>query len=425
MKLRHYLSIGVAVVFAGTMINNAVALESDQLPADSLTNAHVKSKLITPHAHLNGQAHARHGIPFIDSLVNWNDHYFADGFDSLGNPNREWYTNTVGNPPQHKGTTLINAPIVPVIMDLRNADGTTRNLVSNPAAFVQPVLDSPVFSNAVWTSSPVPTQITDAVQRAEYFDQAKDDWHTLLGPSVKPARRMVINQSPTGQPPVYIFSLNPDGSCCRFILVEINTFVNALFPATATDTTTPVGAAENAGDITTKDMSTFLFPNVFLYEGTRANCCVIGFHTYDFEPADPNTNNTEKRYVMNYSSWISPGIFGGGFQDVTALSHEIAETYNDPFVTSDGVHNITPWWSSDGQCQNALETGDVIEGLANPTFPTLMPNGFTYHPQTEALLPWFQRQFPSSAIHGAYSYPNESVLPNLSPPNLKPADCGF
>ncbi len=424
MKLRHYLSIGVAAVFAGTMINNAVALESDQLPAGSLTNAHVKSKLITPHAHLNGQAHARHGIPFIDSLVNWNDHYFADGFDSLGNPNREWYTNTVGNPPQHKGTTLINAPIVPVTIDLRNFDGSPRfvngkPLISSPEAFVQPVLDSPVFSNATWTSSLVPTQITDAVQRAEYFDQAKDDWHTLLVPSVKTPRTMVLLRG------TYAFALNGDGSCCRFIEVEVNTFVNALFPATATDTTTPVGAAENAGEVTTKDMSTFLFPNVFLYEGTTSNCCIIGFHSYDFEPADPNTNNTEKRYVMNYSSWISPGIFGGGFQDVTALSHEIAETYNDPFVTSDGVHNITPWWSSDGQCQNALETGDVIEGLPNATFPTPMPNGFTYHPQNEALLQWFQREFPSSAFHGAYSYPNEFVLTALSPPNLKPADCGF
>ena len=41
-----------------------------------------------------------------------------------------------------------------------------------------------------------------------------------------------------------------------------------LFPPTATDTTTVMGAAENAGDITTKDMSTFLFPNVFLFNGS-------------------------------------------------------------------------------------------------------------------------------------------------------------
>jgi hypothetical protein len=415
------------MLWAAAFANKAFALENDQLPSDSnLLNAGTKSKALTPHAHLNGQAHARFGVPNIDSLVNWNDHYFADGYDSAGNSNRHWYTNTVGNPPQHKGTTTINAPIVPVIMDLRDSAGNPRfvnghPLVSSPVPFVTPVLNSPVFSNATWSSSSIPTQITDAIQRAEYFSSAKDDWHTLLGPIVRTTRTMTINQSPAGQPPKYVFVLNADGTCCRFILVDADTFVNALFPATASDTSTPVGAAENAGDITTKDMSTFLFPNTFLYFNNNPNdCCVIGFHTYDFEPADPNSGNIEKRYVLNYSSWISPGIFRGGFQDVTALTHEIAETYNDPFVTSDNVHNVTPWWlSPNGNCQNDLETGDVIEGLPNGVYPINM-NGMTYHPQNEALLQWFARTFPSDALHNAYSYPDETVLPTLGPPLLKP-----
>src|ERR1700746_2825079 len=75
-------------------------------------------------------------------------------------------------------------------------------------------------------------------------------------------------------------------------------------------------------------------------------CCVLGFHSYDFEPGVPSNGNLERRYVLNYSSWISPGLFGGGFQDVTALSHELSETFNDPFVASDGIHNVTPWWLS-------------------------------------------------------------------------------
>jgi hypothetical protein len=233
-------------------------------------------------------------------------------------------------------------------------------------------------------------------------------------PAVKTMRTMVLNRG------TYAFALNLDGTCCRYILADANTFVNALFPPTASDTTTPIGAAENAGDITTKDVSTFLFPNTFLYDGTTANCCILGFHTYDFEPADPNTGNTEKRYVVNFSSWITPGLFGAAFQDVTALSHEIAETFNDPFVAGDGVHNLTPWWiAPNGLCPNNLETGDVIEGLPNATYPVTM-NGMTDHPQNEALLQWFTREFPSSAFHGAYSYPNESVLPTLGPPLLKP-----
>src|SRR5205807_4885993 len=47
------------------------------------------------------------------------------------------------------------------------------------------------------------------------------------------------------------------------------------------------------------------------------------FHSYDFEPGDAANGNTEKRFVLNYSSWISPGLFGESFTDVTALSHEV------------------------------------------------------------------------------------------------------
>ena len=145
---------------------------------------------------------------------------------------------------------------------------------------------------------------------------------------------------------------------------------------------------------------------------------MVGYHTYLFEPStDP-----EKRWVLNYSSWTTPGLFGPLFSDVTALSHEIAETYNDPFVVSDAVHNLTPFWlSPNGNCQDILETGDVIEGLPNSTFPILM-NGFLYHPQNEALSQWLKFESPSSALGGAYSYPNTSVLTQLSPPQK--LNCG-
>jgi hypothetical protein len=37
-----------------------------------------------------------------------------------------------------------------------------------------------------------PPKITDAVQRAECFNIAKPDWHTLLQPSVKTTRTMKV-----------------------------------------------------------------------------------------------------------------------------------------------------------------------------------------------------------------------------------------
>jgi hypothetical protein len=207
----------------------------------------------------------------------------------------------------------------------------------------------------------------------------------------------------------YRFALNADGTCCAFVLIDEGAFINAFFPAAATDTTTPIGAAENAGDIRTRDLSTFLFPNAFLFD-SDGNCCVIGFHTYDLEPGGAANGFREKRYVLNYSSWISPGIFGDPtFGDISALSHEMSETFNDPFV-----NNATPWWlAPNGLCQNNLETGDVIEGLPNAQFPIVL-NGATWHPQNEALLQWFAGVTPSSAINHAYSYPDTNVLTSAS-----------
>lgn len=58
----------------------------------------------------------------------------------------------------------------------------------------------------------------------------------------------------------------------------------------------------------------------------------------------------------------------------------------------------------------------MIEDLPDATYPITM-HGFTYHPQNEALLQWFEfQQPPSTAIDGAYSYPDESVLTGPSAP---------
>ncbi|GAC1650721.1 MAG: hypothetical protein NVS9B15_10450 [Acidobacteriaceae bacterium] len=209
----------------------------------------------------------------------------------------------------------------------------------------------------------------------------------------------------------YRFALNSDGTCCAYVLIDEGAFINALFPATPGDTTTAVGAAENAGDILTKDLSSFLFPNAFLYtNGDPRQCCIIGFHTYDVEPGSAANGNREKRYVLNYSSWVSPGVFADPtFTDVVAMSHEVSETFNDPFV-----NNATPWWlSPNGNCQNNLEDGDVVEGLPNAQYTVALNSG-TYHVQNEALLQWFAGIIPSSALHKAYSYPDTNVLTSAS-----------
>jgi hypothetical protein len=390
------------------------SMETDQVPISFALNANPHTLRANTAAGGGVLGNRSNGsLLGIDSLSNWSSYFYYPGVDSNGFPQFTWQYTMVGNAPFSQGadderqgeTTRVGAPVVAVNLDLRNFDGSPRfvgghRLFSDATQFVAPVLSSPVFSKTSYSSSEDPTQFTDAVQRAEFFHKADDEWHTMLRARVGTPRTMVLIRG------TYRFALNADGTCCAFVLINEGDFINALFPATATDTTTVIGAAENAGDVRTRDLATFLFPNAFLYIGNPGNCCIIGFHTYDLEPGGADNGFRERRYVVNYSSWISPGIFRDPtFGDVSALSHELTETFNDPFV-----NNATPWWlSPNGNCQNNLETGDVIEGLPNAQFPIVL-NGFTYHPQNEALLQWFAGVTPSSAINHAYSYPDTTVL---------------
>ena len=387
----------------------------------------------------------------FDSIPYFEGSFETAGYGPTGAPQNKWYYSMAGQSPNEGETTRFRSPVIPVSIELLAADGTQgyyngQPLYYDATQYVSAFVKSPVYRNSRYSSSQDPTQITDAIMRAEFLGRNGSDngngnqggwrnwqgggnqqqgggqqqgdsgnWHTLLSPAVRDNYVMKI---PYGY---YYFAPNTDGSCCSFILVDYNTFGNLLIPPTTPDSTTAVGNAEITGEITTKDISTFLFPNTYLYFGTPGNCCVLGFHTYDNEAGTPQNGNLPRRYVLNYSSWISPGIFAGGIQDVTALSHEMAETFNDPFVASDGIHNITPWWlSPNGNCQDNLEVGDVIEGLPNDTYPVTI-DGFAYHPQNEALLSWFEFQSPSQAIDQAYSYPDESTLTALSP--VEPLNC--
>ncbi len=418
-----FLTLTVGLVATGARAN---ARPLDQVTTDALTGHR-------PHAgerpQLDGRgpiqvSGAHGGLAGIDSIANFTGQYSYPGVDWQGNPQSVWPWAMVGRSPRTNRTSIIGAPIIPVSIDMRNADGTPRyvngqRLFMDATQFVRPVVNSPIFHPVKWPTSEFPTQFLDALFRAQFWrgagdgdfdrgDHVSELWHTFLLPVPRTPRVMKLNAG------TYHFALNADGTCCAFVLVDSEAFGNALFPATADDTTTPIGAAEHAHEMTTKDLSTLLFPNTFLYDnGDPSQCCTVGYHAFDMEP-DAQGNFT-KFYVMNYSSWVTPGLFGPDFADVTALSHELSEAFNDPFVGFDGVHNMTQWWQAPwGLCQNNLETGDVIEGLDNVSYPVTI-DGFTYHPQNEALLQWFAGESPSSAWHGAYSFPDPTVLTAPAP----------
>ncbi|MBO0754707.1 MAG: hypothetical protein J2P54_02520 [Bradyrhizobiaceae bacterium] len=402
--------LGIIGISAVLMASPVHALEPDELPLGYPLG------LNAPLGFANEGGRVATGSPLgVDTIPTFESYFYDPGFNANGIHQYTWQYRMVGRTPVTGGendngddtpVTRIRAPVIPVTVDLRNFDGSPRfvngqPLISSPAAYVAPTLASPIFQPAGYSSSFTLTQFTDSIMRAEFYGVASQHWHTLLDPSAKPGLTMVLLAG------TYRFALNSDGTCCAFILVDRNTFRRALFPAGGP--TTVIAQAIAAGYITTQDISTFLFPNTLLYwNGDVNQCCTPGFHNYAVAAGDQSNGWKERRYVFNYSSWMTAGVYRN-WADVAVLSHELSETFNDPFLG-----NVVPWWlAPNGNCRNDLETGDVIERLPN-AMKLIDMGGTAYHVQNEALLQWFAGQTPSTAINGAYSYPD----PVLTTPSV-------
>ena len=286
------------------------------------------------------------------------------------------------DPATSNSETIVDVAIIP--FDFVFADGASLDAGGKVAN----VLGSPNFQHAPYTSGT--TQFGDAVQRAEFWPHVSTtspNWHTLLTstPTVYPTQ---VIQVPQGQATVLV------GRVSHKVLAlmsdswfsdRLNQVINDLH---IPSTTLPV----------------VLTYNTFLYQHSLSNCCILGYHG---ATRSLNGNGNQQIQTFIFAAWTDPNIFSAGIEDVLPLSHEISEWMNDPFI-----HNFVPPWQFPGvpgSCQGNLETGDPVEVLANPDFPVTI-NGFTYHPQIEAILPWFTREVPSSAISGAYSYPDTTKL---------------
>jgi hypothetical protein len=384
-------------------------------------------------APLGVAAAAKRNLPAIDTLIHFSGQFTSPGFDNDGNPQSVWPYTMVGRDPAQNRTTRFRAPIIPLIVELLDATGAVGKTATGAplrqvtgADTLSLVLNSPVFEKFPFSNGNV--QLTDGMMRAQFFhagdrsrdgDGDRDDqgYHTVLQPVVVTARTV---QLPFG---TYRAIPKPDGTCCVAILAEANELVNHLFPPTADDTTSVLGAAEHAGDIRPADITTVLARDVVLFKGTLDNCCITGFHTVDVQPGTPANGNRERDFVMNFSSYSSDNFALPNVQDISTLAHEMEELFADPFVT-----NTTPWLLAidpitlRSQCQNLLEVADVVEVMFQNQTYSATAHGRTYHPVNAALLSWFASESPSSARLGALSYPDETAITSLSPGPLLP-DC--
>lgn len=295
----------------------------------------------------------------------------------------------VGNNPMVKEstpTTKVGVDVIPVKLVFSNGTmdpsvATAGCSTKTPLALTQ---GSPVFATHAYKAGGTKVgthQYLDAFQRESFA-------HYVLGAgALNPTYN--VNLAKTVRPEITVTVpavdgavVNYGGSCGSLGEMDINwwdPFVqNTLIPS-----------LESSGSTSVTRLPFFLFSNAVMYQGNTSNCCIIGYHSAVGVPSGVQTYGTGDYDTSNLFT---------GLSDIGAISHEVGEWMNDPFV-----NNATPSWGHVGQvngCQGNLEVGDPLSGTS---VTVKMGNGVTYHPQELAFFSWFYRQSPSIGVNGWYS----------------------
>jgi hypothetical protein len=235
-------------------------------------------------------------------------------------------------------------------------------------------------------------QLEDATMRAQFNKTGASNYHTRLAPHVLPAVTINVPQNQG--------TLLQSGRGVIFADVDIGWW------------SAQIKNLETKADPT--HLPIYLTNNVLLFQGKNVlNCCVLGYHGTQAEGGgSANSGGNAKVQTFAWASYVQPGIYArpnGGpvwaLQDIHGLSHEIAEWGDDPFVNNGVEPWLTPTAPQYG-CTGVLETGDPVVGIGfamgtNTFEQGPNPNGSQsadgyYHPEDEALLPWFMRSAPNT-----------------------------
>jgi hypothetical protein len=285
------------------------------------------------------------------------------------------YTMVGTNPWAGSATSTIPVQVVPIALIFSNGrtlDGASR---------LPSTLASPVFRP--FQSQTGFTQFGDAVGRASFHSIVQSrspNWHVLLDePSVLSTQNITV-PSESG------LEFTGSNSGAPIGLVDLDWFgkqIESLMKAINPDPHT---------------LTIFLTYNTFLFSGNPSHCCIVGYHSAIASPGPGNTQNIQ---TFVWATHNDPHIFAAPLQDITALSHEVAEWYSDPLVS-----NAVPAWVQPGSSacfSNILEVGDPLELFPDLSFRVTL-DGRDYHPQDVSLFSWFARQSPSIGLNGRYSY---------------------
>jgi hypothetical protein len=347
----------------------------------------------------------------------------------------------VGSDPRGGGSTTVHTVIVPLKMnfvaggqkvsaldDLGFAGfhATPLNHTFDGSTRVGDVLSSPVFSQSFTTPAIMggdTAQVGDAFVRAQW-NKIGTGYHVkLTNDAVLPTQTLNVPASKglAYQRPVGAWrEANDFGPTDTITGVADYTWFSAYLQSLI-----------QSLHISATTVPIFLTDNVLLYIGHEnyLNCCVLGYHGAGMPvgrgAGSANGQGVQQVQTFIYAAWTHPGTYSGflpdytnpsrtapspvrGLADIHALSHEVSEWLDDPYVNN----RVQPWLTPTAPqygCTGVLETGDPVVGVWFP-YPgnnAAAPTGTTYygqyHPEDEVEAQWFGRGGVEPVLGHAYN----------------------
>ncbi len=275
------------------------------------------------------------------ALVTWNG--------SFTYASKKYVFTMVGTAPAKGPSTTVRAILIPLnIVVQHGGKGVSfspTHVLPDGRTVTHNTVLSPIFDKTTtYTLGGVDvgtTQYLDAFQRANFWEWVKTNtgYHVLLGgPTVEPVQTLKVPAADGSEAIAFGVTV---------ALVDINWFDSAI-QALITKYSTP------------NQIPIFLTYDTYLTQNSQ--CCIGGYHSF---------NGTNTYMTATYVD--KSGAFS---QDVSALSHEIGEWVDDPYVNNSVSCGI-------------LEIGDPEEGFSNyGDFPYTV-NGFSYNLQDMVYLDYF------------------------------------
>jgi hypothetical protein len=353
-----------SVIAASLVLACASIAFAQETKYPDIQNAKPMFKALPNHMELAPRAPAA-------TLTQWNGN-FKDLTNRTVN-----YTMVGTNPASTNVTTKTPVYIFPVKMVYGATNGNhtfdpKNTVLSNGKTVIKNIIASPMFSKSVnFTQGGTnlgTTQYIDAFQRGNFWSTvaSNSSYHVLLGAPV-----VLPEQTITVTPALGKVINNPFGSGIVGTY-DINAFDAQLQIWMAAQT-----------KITPGVLPLFITYDVFL---TSGGCCIGGYHSAN--GAQPGGQ------TYSHATYVdSPGSFS---QDVSALSHEIGEWMDDPFVDNHVNCNDN----------SIMEDGDPLEGNANYGAYPYTLGGFTYHLQSLVFIGYFGAP-KTTSVHSWLAFQND------------------